>query len=327
MIFKSYLVEENLDILKKNLTLLYGENIGLINELKSKIKNKINKEIIKYDQIDILKDYDNFFTEINNISLFGDQKFFFVQNVNDKILPVLENILTKIGNNRVFLFSDILEKKSKLRIFFEKNNLDTVPCYLDNELTIKKKIFESLKNYNGLNPHIVDTILNVCGNDRSKLNNELEKIKNYFLTKQINLKELSQLLNIKEDQDFNLLRDSVLSGNKVQTNLLLNNLTIENDKINFYLAAINNRLHRILELKTEKLENIENAISKLKPPIFWKDKPNFLKQAKIWSQNNLKKALNKSYDVELKIKSSSTINPKIIFKNYLIEICLLINDA
>ena len=37
MIYKSYLVEENIEILKNNLVLIYGENLGLINDLKKKI--------------------------------------------------------------------------------------------------------------------------------------------------------------------------------------------------------------------------------------------------------------------------------------------------
>ena len=36
MIFKSYIVEENLKKLNKNLILFYGENLGLMNEFKKK---------------------------------------------------------------------------------------------------------------------------------------------------------------------------------------------------------------------------------------------------------------------------------------------------
>ena len=40
MIYKSFLVEQNLDILKNNLILFYGENYGLINLFKNKIAQK-----------------------------------------------------------------------------------------------------------------------------------------------------------------------------------------------------------------------------------------------------------------------------------------------
>ena len=48
MIIKSYLVEENLENLKNSLVLFYGENIGLLNELRGKLNRKFNKKIIKF---------------------------------------------------------------------------------------------------------------------------------------------------------------------------------------------------------------------------------------------------------------------------------------
>ena len=48
MICKSYLIEENLNLLKNNTILFYGENIGLINDFKNKIKNN---EFYEYAKI------------------------------------------------------------------------------------------------------------------------------------------------------------------------------------------------------------------------------------------------------------------------------------
>ena len=52
----------------------------------------------------------NFFNEINNISLFGEQKIYFIENANDKILKLIEEINIQNNQYEVFLFSDILEK-------------------------------------------------------------------------------------------------------------------------------------------------------------------------------------------------------------------------
>ena len=43
MIFKSYLVEENINLLKNQIVLFYGENIGLLEDFKDKIKLKYNE--------------------------------------------------------------------------------------------------------------------------------------------------------------------------------------------------------------------------------------------------------------------------------------------
>ena len=142
MIYKSYLVEQNIEILKNNILLLYGENLGLKNDLKSQIKKKFSKsEFVNFNQEDVLKNEEEFFRELLNISLFNERKVFFINQVNDKILELLKKIEPKIDSQKIFLFSELLDKKSKIRVYFEKsNNLGILPCYADNEITIKKII-------------------------------------------------------------------------------------------------------------------------------------------------------------------------------------------
>ena len=53
------------------------------------------------------------------------------------------------------------------------------------------------------------------------------------------------------------------------------------------------RLNRIYEVVTNKDNDLETSINKLKPPIFWKDKPSFLEQSRIWSSTKIKKLMEK----------------------------------
>ena len=111
MIFKTYLIEKNIDQINKNFFLFYGENIGLKKELKSKIKIKFkNAEIISYDQSEILQNNQVLFRELGNLSLFEKEKNFFIENTNDKILSLIRDIVDKFNSTRVILFADVLEK-------------------------------------------------------------------------------------------------------------------------------------------------------------------------------------------------------------------------
>ena len=78
MIVKSYLLEQNLDLIKENsLVLFYGENLGLKNDFKKKLQIKYNKlKIITFYQDEIINN-EMFFNEINNISLFDDKRFIY----------------------------------------------------------------------------------------------------------------------------------------------------------------------------------------------------------------------------------------------------------
>jgi len=327
MIYKSYLIEKNINIDKK-LFLFFGENLGLISDFKKKIKyqNK-ESEIINFIQDELIIDTNKLFNEIANISLFEKEKIIFIEQVNDKVFEVIEEIVPRIENQKIYLFSNVLEKKSKIRNFFEKSNLcAAVACYQDNEITLKKIITEKLKGYEGLTTQNINLILSNVSLDRIKLNNELEKVATFFEDKIINYEKLQILLNISTNEDFNLLRDQALLGNKVKTNKLLGDTTIENDKIVFYLNIINQRLRRLSEVNAKKASDLENSINELKPPIFWKDKPNFILQAKKWSLSKIRKVQEKTFNLEVMIKANSLINKEFLIKKLILDICLLANS-
>ena len=148
MIFKSYLVENDISILKdKNIILIYGENTGLKDDLKKSIieRNK-NKEVIKFTQDEILRDNSLLNNEIINLSLFNDKKIIIINNITDKSLSLIETIINQ-DNCIICLFSGSLEKKSKLRKLFEKEKkLGLIACYEDNEITLRNYIKKYLKN-------------------------------------------------------------------------------------------------------------------------------------------------------------------------------------
>ena len=247
MIYKSYLIEKNINLLKNKFTLMYGENIGLINEFKKNIiKHNKSKKITRFYQEDILKNEENFFNEINNISLFGEQKIYFIENANDKILKLIEEINIQNNQYEVFLFSDILEKRSKLRNYFEKNSsCDVIPCYSDNELTIRELTKKKLNNFKNLNNDVLNLIVDNSNLDRIKLNNEIEKIQTFFLEKEIDISKLEKLLNYNTNENFNDLKDCIIKGDKNNTNKLLNSTILEIEKIPLYLNIINQRLSKI----------------------------------------------------------------------------------
>lgn len=329
MLIKSYIAENNIEVLNKNLSLFYGENLGLKNDFRKKIKLKFkDAEIIYFNQEEILKNNEIIMREINNISLFEKKKIFFIDQVNDKFTDIAKKIFEINKDEKVFLFAEILEKRSKLRSFFENSKeVYIIPCYADNEITIKKIINERLKGFNGLTRENVNLISENSNLDRIKLNNEIDKIITYFQDKKIDEKELEILLDLKINDDFNLLRDEALKGNIHKTNKLLSETMLEEEKNVYYLNLINIRLNKIKELKKLALnKNIEAAISDLKPPIFWKEKDNFISQVKKWDSQKISKILQRTYDLEVKIKSNSLINKNSLMKKLIVDLCTLANS-
>jgi DNA polymerase III subunit delta len=330
MIFKSYLIEQNFQSINTNLILFFGENIGLKNEFKKKIKsNNLQAETITFFQDDIIRNEDNFFSELFNISLFEKKKIYIIDNATDKILNILQKIEPKLENQKIFLFSDLLDKKSMLRNYFEKSkNASAIACYADNEITIKKIILKNLKEFRGLSSQNINIIIDNSNLERDKLYNELDKIITFFTNKEIVTETLEVLLNAKTNDNFNLLKDEAINGNKNKTNKLLSETIIEPEKNILYLNIINQRFNKISDvLKLVQSTNLENAINMTKPPIFWKDKATVIEQTKKWNKNKIKNILNKTYSVELEIKSNSVINKNILLKKLLVDICTMANAS
>ena len=138
--------------------------------------------------------------------------------------------------------------------------------------------------------------------------------------------KLERLLNLRENDDFNKLKDEALLGNRTLTNKLLADTLLSPEKNALYLNTINQRLVKILEISKNNEDDIEIAVNKLKPPIFWKDKPKVILQAKKWNQEKIQTLLKKTYDLEIEIKSNSLTNKNILIKKLLVDVCELANS-
>ena len=329
MISKSYLIENNEKFLLENdCILFYGENLGLKRDFKNKLKVlKPKKLSINLYQDQVLRDINILINELSNLSLFEENKIIFIEDASDKILTILEEIEKKILDNKVILFANNLDKKSKLRNYFEKSKkLQTVACYPDNDISLKKILMNKLNGFKNLSQNNINLILEKSNNDRIKLYNEIDKILIFFQEKTLDKNKLEILLDANVNEDFNTLKDAAFLGNKINTNRLLSDTNLDNEKSAYYLNLINQRLIKLREIQdNSKNSDLETAINNIKPPIFWKDKPNILSQLKMWNQNKIMQVLDSTYEIEKKIKSNFVGNKNTLLKNLIVKICAQAN--
>ena len=324
MIIKHYELKNNLKG-KNNYFLLHGQNSGLIEEIIDKdLKPIFSKNIFKYDESEILSDISAFKEGLVNKSFFENDKLIIINRVSDKILDIIKEIYEKEDENlKIILKSGNLEKKSKLRNFFEKSkDLIIVPFYEDTHqslLYVAQSFFK--ENKIKISPQNINYIIENAKGNRINLKNELEKIKNFSQKKlSIELNEIIKLTNLAENYNISELTDQCLARNKKKTlNILNENNPSPEDNI-LILKSFLYKLKRLKKLKLE-LENKKNTdavISSYKPPIFWKDKDMIKQQLKIWSLPQIKSLINKTNDMELLIKKNSQASNQIV-NNFILE--------
>ena len=177
MIIKSYEIEKNVKkFIDYNFFLLYGENEGLKKDIKKSITLGLDKdnssiELLSFYENDIIHNEKKFYNSIFSTSLFSDKKIIIIKNATDKIIKHINNIVEEWPENQsLIISSEILDKKSKLRNFFEKNNKTLcIPCYLDNEKNLEIIAKVKLKKDNISNNNETIT-LKYCKTTQTKTN-------------------------------------------------------------------------------------------------------------------------------------------------------------
>ena len=326
MIFKSFDIENNIEkLIKFKLILIYGENIGLKETLKKKLMNIDDKaEIINLYQEDLTKNKNIISNEVKNVSLFTQSKIIFVNQADEKLLPEIESLLSCKENIKIIILGDLLDKKSKLRSLFEKEtSLAIIPCYNDTDITLRKLIQKELSGFKNLNSNIINMLLGYSNSNRKTILNNIEKIKSFYEKKIINQESLEILLNSDRNEMFQNIRDAALNRDKLKLNSLLENFSFAKEDAYVYLNMINYRLIRLLEIHdlNKDYKNFEDSVNKVKPPIFWKEKPIFLKMLKIWDKQRVIEAIKYLGQIEKSIKGNSSLNNLTIVKNSITNIC------
>ena len=314
MILKSYETSKiNTDI---NIILFYGKNDGLKEvSIKEIIKNQT---VLNYDQSEIIENQQNFFEEIYSHSFFEKEKTIIIKRASDKIVNIIEKIdLTKIGNTKIILDADNLEKKSKLRSVFEKEkNFVCIAFYPDTVQTLIKLAFNYFKERKiSISSSSINLIVNKINGDRKALFNELNKLEIYSKKgKAIDDKIITKIVNLNENYEINELVNSYFAQNQKKVISILNENNFSNEDCIIIIRSFLNKSKKLLNLSNDYLknQNIEATIASSKPPIFWKEKEIVKQQIYKWKPKDIKNVIYKLNEIELLIKRNINISINII---------------
>jgi DNA polymerase-3 subunit delta len=335
MLIKSY------EILKKDISflnsfLIYGENTGLKQDIvKSVIKLKEKKNIkykkFKFEEEEIIKNQNDFFNLIFSSSLFDKKKVIFVNRTTDKLFNLISEISKKdIKDILIFFEAGQLEKKSKIRNLFEKdNNLICIACYQDNNFDLIKIINDEIKQTKiKLSTESINLLIERANGDRNNLRNEVNKLKSFALDKQmISYDQIKELTNMVGNYQNDYIVNICLNGDKKKLHKILreNNFSFEDFLI--LLKIFSNKIHRLLKIKIlNRLEkNLDQIFNQIRPPIFWKEKEDVKKQVRLWNEKKLNLIIKKINEIELNCKKNHELSTNITL-DFLSTVCSEVNN-
>jgi len=332
MLIKSHELK-NFKIKDTDFYLFYGPNTGLIEETINKIFKPIfTKNIINYDEADLLNNIHSFKEMIFNKSFFDDEKFIIINRASNKILDLIQELIeSQVTDLKMIIKAGPLEKKSKLRSYFEKNKLTVITAFYEENyqslLLMMKKIFKEKQIV--VSNEIISLIIERSKGNRISINNEIEKISSYYeKNNKIDLKDVLKITNLAENYGISELVDQSLSKNRKKTINILNENNLNTEENILIIRTFLNKLKRlkILKIEYQKSKNIEQVLCAARPPIFWKDKDIVKQQLNIWSLSEIKFLIYKVNKLELTIKKNNQISDQIL-NNFILENLISTNSA
>ena len=318
MILKTFELSK-IDLNNQKFYLFYGDNEGLKEETVKKLfEKKYQDKIHRYEEKEILDNINDFFNSLLTKSFFDNEKLIIINRTTDKIREVMEELIEKDPKDiKIILNSKNLEKKSTLRKLFEKGKSTIcVPFYEDNNQTLNSIISLFFRNKKiPISRQLINVLIERSRGDRKNLNNELEKIESFSKNKKnLGLDEIIKLTNLADNYSASELVDQSLAKNTRKTVSILNENNYSDEDNIIIIRTLLSKLKRLVKIYelVDRKNNIEQAISACKPPIFWKDKQLVTQQIRSWKKDHLENLIYKTNEIELLIKKNSVLAKNIL---------------
>ena len=300
--------------------LLYGEDAGLVRERAGRLASAIvDNPADPFRVADLsvsrLKDEPTLLVdEMLTISLTGDRRLVRLENVSNAQADAIEVVLNHPAISSISSFLMIeaaaLGPRDRLRKIFENHDRGvTIPCYLDDSISLETVIHHSLGQHSlKIQPTALAYLCENLGTDRLVTRSELEKLA-LFKGKNDGEITLHDVVCVIGD-GAPLARDDVAfaAANGDQAALdraLFKCRTAGEQPVAILRVVIRHfqNLH-LLALKLANGGEVNQLIRSQRPPIFFRHQPIIKRQLREWRTSRLSKALEILTQAEIDCKTT-----------------------
>lgn len=326
--------------------LVYGPDDGLMRERAQILAKHVVPDlsdpflVATLSGEEISKDETRFYDEVHAIPMMGGRRLIRIKEPGEASAKIIQDYLDKPNDEALVLVEGPdLGPRSALRKLFEKNGkAAALPCYVDDERSIRQVIQQSLRHAGYLAERdAVDFLSQAISGDRMKIRQDIEKLilfmgpaKEYkgqegpAMTRQLGTVTLEDAQKACGDTGARGVDDLVMSagqGQGVKSVRIFETLMEEGTSVIWILRALMNHFRRLHEAKANIVSGLSasQAIDTLRPPVFFKQKQGFQKQLNSWSLEALGKILVDLNKLEAQSKSTGA-DERSMIGNYLLHV-------
>lgn len=319
--------------------LVYGPDEGLVRERADHLAKLVTPDLKDPFMVaDILPDQlratpSLLLDEAKSLSMLGGRRVvrLHASVAEGDTLKVVENAVTELlaaitpDDNYVVIEGSDLGPSAKLRKACEDSKLAAaLPCYVEDERDLTKLIGTTLKEqgYSIDSDALSYMAGNVVG-DRGVVRGEIEKLITYMgpENRVVRFEDVSACIGDSADLSMDLLAQRVASGRFAEAERVLKSLLDDGTSFIVVTRVLQNyflRLH-VTKYRMDKGENMDAAMGKLKPAVFWKQKDAFTAQLQGWRTPQLEAALSLIMSAEYKCKQTGS-DPELILSRALLAL-------
>lgn len=297
--------------------LVYGPDIGLVSERSDVIGKSVVEDLndpfnVAALSVDVLtEDPARLSDEAGAISMMGGDRLIRVDGASDKLTVMVKAYLENPSQSAlVLLKAGELGPRSSLRKLCESaKNAAAVPCYVEDERDVARFIRDTLQAESLMidQDAVMWLSANISG-DRRKVRSELDKLITYKGDEKsaISLKDVQSACGAAGVQGFDDLVHNVAGRNSAAA--LKSYATLMEEGVAFVaiLRALQNHFRRLHMTKSYIQDgmDVDSAMKKLTPPVFFKQAPQFKGQLNSWSISALNQILSKLTELEGQCKQT-----------------------
>lgn len=304
---------------KARAILVYGPDAGLARERAAEMGKSAVSDLNDPFNVTVLSgkiledDPARLMDEAMAMSLMGGTRLVRVEDASDKLTVLFKDYLAAPSmENLVIVEAGELGPRSSLRLLFEKSEqAAALPCYVDDEKGAANLVRQTLSagGYTIQGDALSWFAANIVG-DRARIRGEIDKLMIYMGTesKSVTVDDVRAACGEAGDQSIDDLLYAI-GGGKTETALRAYNKLIEEGVfIITIMRSLQNhfrRLHYTKSLMKTGLD-VDDAMKKLQPAIFFKYADSFKSQLRKWNEPRLLAFMNRLAQVEAQMKQTGT---------------------
>ncbi len=297
--------------------LVFGRDEGLARERADTISKQIAPDLSDPFQVakpstQEIKDTPSLLLdEVSAISMMGGRRLVRVDGAGNETTPAAKLVLeSEMGDGLLVMTGGDLKGTSSLRKLLEgaKNGL-AIPCYEDSTQDLMGLIHTMLSEVGlGATQDAVSYLVENLGSDRMVSHGEIEKLIIYkgTGTGQVTLADAEACVGDTAALGINQIAEAVTGGDLVRLEKLMERARTSGENAIAILRTLQNRVMRLHLARgfMDQGMSVGEAVGKLRPPVFFSEKPRFQQELSRWPTKKLERALEILMEAELDCKTT-----------------------